>query len=287
MKTMILLMSCNQPLYREEEKVCRDTFIQDAEGAGLSYYFYKGLDEAHSAQCIDNETHTIYIDANDGLGGTGKKTIAALELSLAEDYDYLIKTNVSTYLNIGNIVKLIDTLPGRDDTNIYGARYIVNEYSRNIPFPRGFFAIYSRSVVKGAVGVGKLLVGKENMPKTDDTLMCLATLYSLSKELGVNYVSAIKEIPSVWFWSDEIWDSVEFDEALAIRCKDEENQLDTPENMRKLHAIVKGKEKPARKGYRPARYIETAYGTMLYENYLKLAKKIKALREKAKEGDQE
>ena len=277
-------MSCNQPLYREEEKVCRDTFIQDAEGAGLSYYFYKGLDEAHSAQCIDNKTHTMYFDAPDGLGGTGRKTLTALEFSLTKDYDYLIKTNVSTYLNLGNIAKLAETLPGKDDTNIYGARYIINKFSKDVPFPRGFFVMYSRNLVSDIVRIGECLVGKENLPKTDDTLLALASLYAIQKERELNYMSCVKEVPAICEWSEEIHDEAEFKDALAIRCKDEAEGEHTGENMRRVHDILNGRILPGKKGYRRAKIFETKYGMLHYGDYLKFVRLAKEITERKGKG---
>lgn len=268
-KALILLMSCNQALYEEEEMACRETFLKDAEYVGMKYYFYKGLNEMHKTQMIDNEEHTIYLDKDDSLSGTYQKTIAAFEEALKIDaWDYLIKTNVSTWLNIPKIKDAIESWPGKDDLNIYGARYIANKMSMNVPFPRGCFVIFSRSLIEGIVQVAKKLINSKSMPKTDDTFICLASLYFLQKENGLLYMERIKEVPAVNSWVNNIEDAPEYNEALSIRCKNEKHKERTAENMRKVHGL-KQTENVKPRYFRPVNLIETKYGMLTYDRYEK------------------
>lgn len=272
-KIFILLMSCNQPLYEREEQACRDTFLKIAEGVGIPYWFYKGGD----VQRIDTETHTLHLNAPDNLAGTSLKTLLAFSAALSFDWDYLVKTNVSTYLDIGKIQEAADLWEGRDDHNIYGARWLVNDASKRVPFPRGHFTILPRSLVEGVVKWTPRIIGLDGYPKTDDTLLCLATLYHLQKELGENYTKHMMEVPSVVAWSDDIASEPEWTDALSIRCKDGE---DTPENMRKVHSLRMTGTTP---GYRrPATLFETPYGMLSYETYAK----VKSLSDKMKEEKQ-
>ena len=272
-------MSCNQPLYEEEEQACRDTFLKDAEGEGIPYYFYKSVNSQHPTPEIDEETHTIYLDTPDGLSGTGRKTVAALESVLGFDFDYLIKTNVSTYLNIKNIVKGMNKWDGKDDMNIYGARYLINPSSKNIPFPRGFFTVLSKTLSQGVIEIAQTLANNPTMPRTDDTVISLALLYYLQKRLDEKYLDKIKVVPSVTEWTDYIIEDPAFDRAFAIRCKDEKIKENTPENIIRVHEMVKTKAYPAM-NYRPATTFETSIGMMSYNNYLlfdKMMEKIKTL----------
>ena len=279
-KVLILLMSCNQPLYDEEEQACRDTFLKDAEEAGVSYYFYKGLDGTHSASCIDEEAHTIYIDVSDGLGGTAKKTALALEMTGDKDYDYVLKTNVSTYLNINNIAKAVDEWEGAEDDNIYGGRFIINQASKNIPFPRGYFTLVSKKLVSGALPFMKKLAWVSQMPKTDDTLLGLSLLYYIKKGLEKDYMGSLNIVPSVISWRDDIWENPGLLNALAVRCKNENALEKTPDNMRAVDRVVKEKTEP--KKYRmPAEQFETPYGLMSYNNHLKIDKIITELNKMA------
>lgn len=283
-KILILLMSCNQPLYQEEEQACRDTFLKDAEGAGLSYYFYKGTD---GELTIDQESHTMLLPVHDGLGATSKKTIMAFHEALKmEDWDYIIKTNVSTWLDVPKIVKAVDKWEGREDTNVYGARFLANDASKKVPFPRGHFTILSRTLVEGIVKFGPLLVKANGMPKTDDTLLCLSMLYHIQKILKETYQEKLMEVPSVIEWSDAIQDSREWSDALSVRCKDEKNPENTPENMRKTHKLKRAKNQ-ARSFRRPMGLIETKYGLMTYPAYNHISALIDKIAKEAEEKKKE
>ena len=270
-KPLILLMSCNQELYGQEEEACRETFLKDAERLGIPYYFYKGTEEGES---IDTTTHTMYFNVNDGLAGTSKKTLMALQtaLSLEEDWDYIIKTNVSTYLNMENITKALDKWAGREDENIYGARFIANKYSLHVPFPRGHFMILSRSMVEGLMDYALKLSQSRNMPRTDDTLIGLSLLYYIQKILGKNYIEKTLEIPAVNEWKgDDTIDMPDFNEALCIRCKDETDKERTPDNIRLMHDTIQSGTVWDKRRYR-RRYslVETPYGITPYELYNKI-----------------
>ena len=269
-KFIILMMSCNRPLYIREEQACRDTFLKDAEGAGIPYWFYKGGDEL----VIDPESNEMRLPVPDGLGGTARKTVAALTEALKDEgWDYLVKTNVSTWLDVGRIQRAVENWDGRADTNVYGARFLVNQYSKNVPFPRGNFTIFSRSVVEGIVKYSPMLLGADGYPKTDDTLICLSSLYYVEKKAGKRYLGGLMEVPSVFSWSDDIVEAPEWTDALCVRCKDERNPENTPENMRRVHEL-KATEQD-RTYRRPVLHIETPYGFMDYERYCKIVKALK------------
>ena len=274
-------MSCNQPLYQEEEQACRDTFLKDAEGAKIPFYFYKGVSEEHPEPGFDEEARTLYLDVPDGLGGTGKKTVAALEAILPRDFDYVIKTNVSTYLNIKNIINGMENWEGGNDHKIYGGRYIINKASKRVPFPRGYFTVLSKSLTEGMLESAKKLTKIASMPKTDDTLICLATLLYTQKELGESYVENLMQIPSVIEWTENFVENPLFDKAFAIRCKDEPEKENTPENMKRVHQAIKGGAKP-KLNYAPAKLYETGIGLMDYQQYLTIEKAKDKLIEQSK-----
>lgn len=279
-KILILLMSCNQPLYEQEEQACRDTFLKDTEKAGIQYYFYKGVTEEHPELFIDEENNTMYLPVPDGLGGTSRKTLLALNEALKfEGWDYVIKTNVSTWLDIKRICKAVEQWEGSEDRNVYGARFLANDASKKVPFPRGHFMIISRALVDGVVKWAPSLIVSDKFPRTDDTLMCLALLYHIQKILEDNYVERLKEVPSVTNWIEDIQEAKEWPDAFSVRCKDESNGEKTPENMLKVHAL-KRSTKVKRKCYRPMGVIETKYGLMTYESFQKVAK---AMEKKATE----
>ena len=279
-KILILLMSCNQPLYEHEEQACRDTFLKDAESAGLSYYFYKGGAEEIS---IDRESHTMLLPVPDNLAGTSKKTVLALTEALKMgDWDYVIKTNVSTWLDIAKIVKAVDKWEGSGDRNIYGARFLANDASKKVPFPRGHFMILSRFLVLGIVNWAPKLLNANDMPRTDDTLLCLSMLYHLQKICGDDYEKRLMEVPAVNCWVETIQDAQEWSDALSIRCKDETTPEKTADHMIKTNKLKRSKNQ-GRMYRRPMGLTETKYGMMGYGMFQKICAMVNAIEKKEEE----
>lgn len=279
-KYIILLMSCNQKAYLDEEKACMDTFLKDADAEGVPYYFYRGSDV--SGTVVDG--HLILVPAPDGLAGTSMKTVLALTAALGlGDWDYLVKTNVSTWLDIRKIQHAVDGWKGPQDHNIYGARFLINRLSRNVPFPRGHFTILSRSLVEGVVKWSPKLLTAEGFPKTDDTLMCLSLLYHIERVLGEKYVEHLREVPSVTSWNPDVCSSSEWTEAMSVRCKDEGTPGNTPANMVLTHSL-KSSAAPQKFGRSPA-YYETPYGLLQYSAYVRInAFAMKAEKERDKKN---
>lgn len=277
-------MSCNKDIYTKEEEACRETFLNDAEKEGIPFYFYKGISEEHPLQLIDKENHVMYLPVNDGLGGTSQKTVMAFSEALKmKDWDYIVKTNVSTWLDVKKIKKAVEKWEGRDDRNVYGARFIANDASKKVPFPRGHFVILSRALVEGVVRWAPVLIRANSFPKTDDTLLCLSILYHMKKVLNDDYLAKLMEVPSVISWTNEIQDVQDWSDALSVRCKDEKEPSNTPENIRKVHLIKRNKKQ--NKNYRrPLGLIETKYGMLSFKMYEQLSFLIEKVKQQQATG---
>ena len=281
-KILILLMSCGQPLYKQEEQACRDTFLKDAEAQGIPYFFYSGTDAKETS--MNQEFHTMLLPVQDNLGSTSLKTIMAFTAALEmDDWDYILKTNVSTWLDIPKIVEAVDKGEGREDRNIYGGRFLANKYSLNAPFPRGNFMILSRSLVTGIVSQSGKMLLSDRMPRTDDTFLCFSMYYYLQKVCGDNYHDHLMEIPSVNTWTQQIQNAPEWTDAISIRCKDETVKENTPDNMRKVHELKRSNEQPDKSYRRPMTIAETRYGVMQYDSYVQVCMLVDVMK-KMKEG---
>lgn len=286
MKILVLFMTCNKPLYEEEEKACRETFLKDVDESKVSYWFYKGVNDEHPTQEFDNETHTLYLDVPDTLAGTGRKTLEAIRATLSTEYDYLIKTNVSSYLNFPKIVEEFEKWPGADDENIYGSRFILNDASKSIPFPRGYFMVIPKHQVEGMIEVADKLIGKKGIPVTDDTLIGLSVLYNIVKIKGDTYLDKLCEVPSVVEWPKyDIEQAPEFFDSLVIRCKSEgeDGTNTTPDNIRLVHKRLKNPTNITR--CRPPKMFETPLGMLTYERYFTLRKIVTAILKQTKKNE--
>jgi hypothetical protein len=135
------------------------------------------------------------------------------------------------------------------------------------------------------VNVGPLIVGKPNMPVTDDTLACLALLYGTNKEGGPGYMERLKEVPAVTEWFDAIESQPEFSQALSVRCKDEGHPERTPAHIRETHVRYKAPAKYPTESRRPINLIETGFGYLKYGKYCEYIDRIKKKKEREKTPD--
>lgn len=113
-RALFLSMSCDLPLYRAQSMVVERTWakaIINGKRPEYAFYTFTECDLEHQTQCIDG--NTIYIDTPAGLYNTYEKNRQALvELHKAGiTFDFLVRTNTATYININNFDKLLETLP--------------------------------------------------------------------------------------------------------------------------------------------------------------------------------
>ena len=99
-KILISLMSCNSEIYKIEENIVKDTYIKQIFNFdNIDYIIF---------DCIDNETyydnneHILHINGNDDIYYTYEKNIKYFQWLNDNNYkyDYLIRTNLSTFINI-------------------------------------------------------------------------------------------------------------------------------------------------------------------------------------------
>ena len=275
-RILILLMSCGDPLYEEEERVCRETFLENVP-EGVEWYFYKGTGQEHPCSGIDEETHTVWVDAPDTLNGTAEKTLRAIRAVLddGKEFDYLLKTNVSTYICMDRLMEVMSRVaePERD-FNIYGARFIVNSASLNVPFPRGHFILVSRTLLEGSMPRAVSFLETGTLPRTDDTLLSLALLYHISRDLGLKYLELLREVPAINDYDHAAECPLPtLPVSVAIRCKHHSDNRLTPDAMRALHKRIVS---PVQETSFPCPlFFETPYGFQTYNRYLKYDKLFK------------
>lgn len=105
MKCLVLVMCCNQDFFLREEKKVRDTWAKDILSniyEDIDYFMYTASN--NDTSYIDYENRIIYISCDDSLHGTFEKTSKCFELlekeHILEKYDFIFRTNTSTYVNV-------------------------------------------------------------------------------------------------------------------------------------------------------------------------------------------
>lgn len=240
-------MSCEQERYINEEAIIRKTWgknILDKKYDNVELYFYRGGSEKNF---IDEENHIIYLNSGDDLDETGQKTSDCFSLLKEKEieYDYIVRTNTSTYINIDAILQFLEL--DFSDNIVCGPCLKINNSNKNIPFLAGYFLIIPHKIVD--------ILSQYKLKGPDDSAIAMALYNKFKNEYIEKYILEVDSIRNMnkQFFND-------LSKAYCIRVKDELNYENNIINMIGLHVlfqtVVKTKINPPHK----FTTIETIYG---------------------------
>ena len=117
-KIMFLTMGCNTPFFRGLMAAVKDTWakaIIKGEIKNCEWYGYTSCDMHHTEEYVDEKERMIYVKNDDILFTTYSKTRDAYNLlkSTGIEFDYVVRTNCSTFINVKKLVEII-TLINKD-----------------------------------------------------------------------------------------------------------------------------------------------------------------------------
>ena len=140
-KAIILCMSCNQERFINEEHIIRKTWGKDIlEGKydNIELLFYRGNSDSTYL-----EKDVLHLTSDDTLTGSYQKTIDCFKWLIEnKEFDYIIRTNTSTYINVDAIQQFLEF---NIDENITCGLYLLINHTNNfIPFCPGFYLIFSK-----------------------------------------------------------------------------------------------------------------------------------------------
>ena len=241
MKVAILILSTTNEPSTSNVAAMKDTFIsycdKNADKFKHEYTFfeYYGIldndskidDTIFSSDNVIKESNNFYkieLVSEDGIHNTFEKTVAAFEkVNELDKYDWFVRINISTYLNVPLLDKIIDYL---DNTIIYSSAvntYITDEKYFNDIYPRGDFYMFSKYTYdKVSKYFSKYVFDIKNyrtifdntVPHVDDCLMGLCII----EALGNNYYEKLKTLTYNFLPRDT--DITQFNKyALASRVK--------------------------------------------------------------------
>ena len=153
-KMLFLSMSANMAPFEQLEDVCNKTWrnVEHDKYGNIDAEFWTYTDAADGEHThIDSENHIIYLElrnktkVNDRIEATYSKTVEALHIineELKLDYDYLIRTNNSTWLNVPLINEILAHC--NDDSKFYGGTLFSAYYSAFNIFCGGNLMVFSR-----------------------------------------------------------------------------------------------------------------------------------------------
>ena len=106
-------MSCNDNFFIEQEKVIKETWaspIIKGEYSNIDFIIYRGDPSLDKHKFIKSE-NTLLLRCEDNLQNTYKKTYYALSLIDKNfDYDYIFRTNTSTFVNVSLLNEFVQTI---------------------------------------------------------------------------------------------------------------------------------------------------------------------------------
>lgn len=199
-KILITVMSCNKEFFSLEEEIIRKTWAEkiiNKQYQNIDIVFYVGDDNINSTY-FNNDSKTIVLRCEDDLENTFKKTIRAFEyINSNYEYDYIFRTNTSTYVNVDLLNEFVQTIDS--DDILYGTElYSLSEACCPEPldlFARGNGILLSKKLVS--------ILLKESLPFMYHELCDDFTIGNILNSYWIkqnkNYLSYIKGIPHGWY----------------------------------------------------------------------------------------
>lgn len=247
-KTIILSVSCSDVNYTQEEHVILDTWGHDIVNGlceNVMLIFVRSGKEP--VPVYDEDSSVLYVSAGDAVHDTYNKVLKAIKyVDDNFEYDYILKTNTSTYINVKLLKQFISGLP-RQDNNIYGPRYIINGSSGGKLYFRGSFLLFPRAVV------ADILKTCGSKVKNVDDGEIFKRLHSYYEKNGVDLYERMKQVPQGYYLEnksvvpylheyakDKL--SYRLKPTYAIR-RGEEGRFLIRDKMRSLHAYIVSDDK--------------------------------------------
>ena len=199
-KIVVLVMSCQDPFFKKEEMVCRDTWakpILKGQYDNIEYYSYVGGCER---SYVDFHDHRIYCKSGDGIFETYQKTYEVFKLLDRFDieYDYIFRTNTSTVVNVGLLDAFINS--GLNDECVYCGEL----YTIGLPCPltnsiyaRGNSVILSRHLIDVIMDFDKHVVVPPTLFADDNIIGNTINVYHFLQ--FADYRDFLKSYGFAWY----------------------------------------------------------------------------------------
>lgn len=191
-----MIMSCNQDHFIEQEKVCKATYLSNLP-ENISYIIYRGGYE--NCELVDD---LLQLQTNDELEHTFKKTYDAFNIANnIFEYDYILRTNTSTYINIELLNAFVQSL--NNDVDVWGSELIYDQSEdiANCIYLRGNALLLSKRNVEIIINRGMPFYFL-NMPFIDD--WTIGSIFSTESTLNHDSKFIIKSYTECWYKSSAL-----------------------------------------------------------------------------------
>ena len=190
-------MSCEDNFFVEQEKIIRETWLKEIDNFdNIDYCFYTGQTiEKHK---YIKEDHKLILRCEDDINNTFKKTYYAFNIiNKLFEYDYVFRTNTSTYINIALLNQFVQEL---NNDEILWTSELYSLSNSFCPYPlylygRGNGILLSKKLINIILKEGKQFLYLE---KCDDWIIGNILNTHWINE-GKDYLDYIKGYKHGWF----------------------------------------------------------------------------------------
>lgn len=192
-KWAIVVLGCLDPIYIPLEAAIRQTYLETAKSLGVDVYFLLGGE----IEKVDKANNYIYVRTSDGLDNIAVKNLEGMRvLYESEQYDYILRTNLSTWVN----VELLDKFLGlkNNEEICYCGEMFSAFWMQWYLYPGGNAMIFTKAMVERIVTQWAL--NKEHYIKTfrDGCISDDVATWSIEIErclrLGIDHTKRIKSL---------------------------------------------------------------------------------------------
>ena len=198
-------MSCNDNYFINQERVIKETWLQEiVKYPNIDYIIYRG-DPNIDKHRYNKDSHILELKCEDDINNTFKKTYYALRLLTNKfNYDYIFRTNTSTYINLGLLNSFIERVCDKNPLQLWTSE-IYSLIESYCPYPlnlygRGNGLIISRQLVDIILKEGLSHVYLKNCD--DWEIGNILNSYWINK--NINYEDMIKSYKHGWYKSINI-----------------------------------------------------------------------------------
>lgn len=185
----MLTMSCNDPYYQALLGTIKNTWAKPLiqnKYPNITWFGYTSCDEKHPVPVVDFENHMIYVNTGDELKDTYYKSYDAYHMiKNVIDFDYVVRTNTSVFVNIDNMLKRFDEAWKDDDNSVIGTFEQVfrnHEFKFWIVF--GYFYAMKKEYFEYGLSDRNINIDVEDVQYHDDVIF---SIY-LQNKLGPDYI---------------------------------------------------------------------------------------------------
>lgn len=173
MKVLILIISSTEEPYNRLEEVIRRTWGSNTnENVEIFYNYGNG-----NSTFIDGDK--IICNCIESIDNIGLKTVKSFELLSKFEFDYIFRTNLSSFVNINNMLKYLENMPSE---KFYGGMCTLNFSGEHFnKFGEGTFASGSGYFL--SKDVVKLII--DNKEHWDHSIIDDVAIAGLLKRLGI------------------------------------------------------------------------------------------------------